>query len=135
MQHQLTLVKIRPTNTCQAYVRGLLLGEVRAELEQKQNPWLLYWCQWYDPWSMTGQLASELSLKEKADGVYEVMDPISVKEFVKVRLRKKYQWKEVSWLHHRILEAITAYEGLCPARIILHDKCTGSSLEDSELFK
>ena len=135
MQHQLTLVKVRYTKYGQAYVRGLLAGEVSAALEQKQSPWLLYWCQWYDPWSMTGDLISDLPLKQKKEGVYELVDFKAAQVFVVGRLRKKYQWREVSWLHHHLLEAIAAYEGLCPARIFLHDRCTGSSLGDNELFK
>lgn len=56
MQHVLTLVKVRPTKEGRAYIQRFLACDVGAELEQKKNPWLLYWCQWYDPWSMSQEL-------------------------------------------------------------------------------
>ena len=138
VQHRITLVKVRPTSLGKAYIRKFVMGEVEAEMDQYKNPWLLYWCQWYDPWSMSDLYSQHLPVKEKKSGAYgeayEVVDIEAARIYLKGRLRKKYQWQESLWFHRRLMESIVAYDGLCPAKILIHNQCTACSLGDSQLF-
>jgi hypothetical protein len=138
VQNQLTIVKVRPTKPGNEFIKGLLAGQTGVDFNQRESPWLLYWCQWYDPWSLTIQLVHDLPLKLRCDRnyqrVYALTDPLAARALLEKRLRRKYQFAENSWFHRNLLEAIRAYDGLCPARILIHTKCTGSSLADEELI-
>jgi hypothetical protein len=138
VQNQFTIVKVRSTKQGHVFIKGLLAGQTGVEFNQRESPWLMYWCQWYDPWSLTIQLVHDLPLRLRCERnyqrVYSLVDPQAARTLLEKRLRRKYQFAENSWFHRNLLEAIRAYEGLCPARILLHTKCTGSSLGDEELF-
>lgn len=133
MQHKITVMKIRKSIESDEYLGRLPKTQPVLELNQKKNPWLLYWSQWYDPWSMSQDLTSGLQVDEIVEGMYEIVDQGKTKALLEERLKSSYQWKEVAWFHRRILEAIYSYENLTHTRIIVLDECVGASLDDSEL--
>jgi len=139
MQNQLTIVKVRPTKQGNAYIKGLHSGHTGIDFNQNDSPWLLYWCQWYDPWSLTVALVHGLPLKLRCEQnyrrIYVLTDVLKAKELLGKLLRRKCHPYEPAWFHRNLLDAIRAYEGLCPARILIHTKCTASSIADEKLLE
>ena len=116
-------------------LKNLVVGKL------SNNPWIIYWAQWLDPWLMSDSYVSPILTDPKvklniiSEDVFRLTPSKTSIQGLRNSLKSKFQWEENRIYNWQLLQACTLQENfLRSRRVFVIRKTLDVSLEDSTLL-